>query len=81
MKSEIINGLMPILSDKTGRVPIILPIVMGIKTHTKEDDNNSKKDVQSKKVINKKEIPIKINNYIIKITITLGMDNSYFFIY
>ena len=56
MKSEIINGLMPILSDKTGRVPIILPIVMGIKTHTKEDDNNSKKDVQSKKVINKKEI-------------------------
>ena len=39
MKSEIINGLMPILSDKTGRVPIILPIVMGIKTHTKEDDN------------------------------------------
>ena len=47
---------MPILSDKTGRVPIILPIVMGIKTHTKEDDNNSKKDVQSKKVINKKEI-------------------------
>ena len=59
MKSEIINGLMPILSDKTGRVPIILPIVMGIKTHTKEDDNNSKKDVQSKKVINKKEIPNK----------------------
>ena len=59
MKSEIINGLMPILSDKTGRVPIILPIVMGIKTHTKEDDNNSKKDVQSKKAINKKEIPSK----------------------
>ncbi len=56
MKSEIINGLMPILSDKTGRVPIILPIVICFKTHTKEDDNNSKKDVQSKKVINKKEI-------------------------
>lgn len=33
MKSEIINGLMPILSDKTGRVPIILPIVMDIKTN------------------------------------------------
>ena len=59
LNKEIINGLMPILSDKTGRVPIILPIVMGIKTHTKEDDNNSKKDVQSKKVINKKEIPNK----------------------
>ena len=31
MKSEIINGLMPTLSDKTGRVPIILPIVMDVK--------------------------------------------------
>ena len=33
MKSEMINGLMPILSDKTGRVPIILPIVMDIKSN------------------------------------------------
>ena len=33
MKSEMINGLMPILSDKTGRVPIILPIVMDIKNN------------------------------------------------
>ena len=32
LKLEMINGLMPILSDKTGRVPIILPIVMDIKT-------------------------------------------------
>ena len=32
MKSEIINGLMPTLSDKTGRVPIILPIVIDVKT-------------------------------------------------
>ena len=32
MKSEIINGLIPSLSDKTGRVPIILPIVMDVKT-------------------------------------------------
>ena len=32
MKSEIINGLIPFLSDKTGRVPIILPIVMDVKT-------------------------------------------------
>lgn len=31
MKSEIINGLIPLLSDKTGRIPIILPIVMDIK--------------------------------------------------
>lgn len=33
MKNEMINGLMPILSDKTGRVPIILPIVMEVKTN------------------------------------------------
>ena len=32
MKSEIINGLIPFLSDKTCRVPIILPIVMDVKT-------------------------------------------------
>ena len=32
IKSEIINGLIPFLSDKTGRVPIILPIVMDVKT-------------------------------------------------
>lgn len=32
LKSEMINGLIPLLSDKTGRVPIILPIVMDIKT-------------------------------------------------
>ena len=32
MKTEMINGLIPILSDKTGRVPIILPIVMDIKS-------------------------------------------------
>ena len=38
MKSEMINGLMPILSDKTGRVPIILPIVMEVKSNkTKEE--------------------------------------------
>ena len=32
MKNEMVNGLIPILSDKTGRVPIILPIVMDIKS-------------------------------------------------
>ena len=35
LKSEIINGLMPFLSKKTGRVPIILPILMNIKSNTK----------------------------------------------
>ena len=31
IKQELINTLMPFLSDKTGRVPIILPIIMDIK--------------------------------------------------
>lgn len=31
LKQEIINDLMPLLSDRTGRVPIILPIIMDIK--------------------------------------------------
>ena len=30
IKNELINGLMPFLSNKTGRVPIILPIIMNI---------------------------------------------------
>ena len=34
LKAEIINGLMPFLSEKTGRVPIILPIIMNIKEKT-----------------------------------------------
>ena len=45
MKSEMINGLMPLLSDKTGRVPIILPIVMGIKT-SDASINNKKEEVK-----------------------------------
>ena len=32
LKTEIINGLMPFLANKTGRVPIILPIIMNVKT-------------------------------------------------
>ena len=35
LKQEIINGLMPFLSSKTGRVPIILPIIMNINTKNK----------------------------------------------
>ena len=31
IKLELINGLMPFLSSKTGRVPIILPIIMDSK--------------------------------------------------
>ena len=36
LKQELINGLMPFLSNKTGRVPIILPIIMNIKTKEKK---------------------------------------------
>ncbi len=38
IKSELINGLMPFLADKTGRVPIILPIIMNI--NEKEETKN-----------------------------------------
>jgi len=33
LKQELINNLMPFLSDKTGRIPIILPIIMDIKSN------------------------------------------------
>ena len=36
LKNELINGLMPFLSEKTGRVPIILPIIMDIKNYSNE---------------------------------------------
>jgi len=36
LKSELINGLIPFLSDKTGRIPIILPIIMDIKNYNIE---------------------------------------------
>jgi len=32
IKNELINELMPMLSERTGRVPIILPVIMDIKT-------------------------------------------------
>ena len=35
VKNEIINGLMPFLLKATGRVPIILPIIMDIKNYNK----------------------------------------------
>ncbi len=44
LKVEIINGLIPILSDKTGRVPIILPIVMGIKDEDDSEDEDGLDD-------------------------------------
>ncbi len=37
IKNELINGLMPFLAEKTGRVPIILPIIMSIKNYSKEE--------------------------------------------
>lgn len=36
LKSELINGLIPFLSEKTGRIPIILPIIMDIKNYNNE---------------------------------------------
>lgn len=44
IKAELINGLMPMLSEKTGRVPIILPIILDIKdykTQTKTSKSKS----------------------------------------
>ena len=44
IKNEVINGLMPMLSEATGRIPIILPIIMDIKDHkiqTKTSKTNS----------------------------------------
>ena len=36
LKTELINGLIPFLSEKTGRIPIILPIIMDIKNYNNE---------------------------------------------
>ena len=36
IKNDLINGLMPMLSEQTGRVPIILPIIMDIKDHNQQ---------------------------------------------
>lgn len=47
MKTAIINGLMPLLSEKTGRVPIILPIVMDVKNGGKATGTESGNGGQS----------------------------------
>ena len=33
IKNDLINELMPLLSEKTGRVPIILPVILDIKDY------------------------------------------------
>ena len=40
LKNELINGLMPFLADKTGRVPIILPIIMNIDNYNEINEKN-----------------------------------------
>jgi ribonuclease J len=47
LKNDLINGLMPFLAENTGRVPIILPILMNIDTK-KIENNSSKKEELSK---------------------------------
>ena len=55
MKSEIINGLMPILSDKTGRVLLSYLLLWALKRILKEDDNNSKKMFSLRKLLIRKK--------------------------
>ena len=40
IKNELINGLVPILQEKTGRVPIILPVIMDIKDFKTQTKNS-----------------------------------------
>ena len=35
LKTNLINELVPVLANKTGRVPIILPIILDIKNNNK----------------------------------------------
>ena len=42
LKNELINGLMPFLADKTGRIPIILPIIMDIKNYSPDNKATEK---------------------------------------
>ncbi len=37
LKTDIINELIPLLSEKTGRVPIILPIIMNVKDYVSDN--------------------------------------------
>ena len=45
IKNELINKLMPFLSDKTGRVPIILPIIMDIKNYSQDTQKQEQKNL------------------------------------
>lgn len=45
IKNELINKLMPFLSDKTGRVPIILPIIMDIKNYPQDNQKQEPKNL------------------------------------
>ena len=50
IKTEVINGLIPMLSNATGRLPIILPIIMDIKdAPTQVDIKKEKKQKVPKK--------------------------------
>jgi len=49
IKNEVINGLMPILSEATGRIPIILPIIMDIKDHKIQTETKEKNKTKTPK--------------------------------
>ena len=40
LKTDLINELVPVLANKTGRVPIILPIIMDIKNRMQKNTEN-----------------------------------------
>ena len=56
LKNDIINGLMPFLKESTGRVPIILPILMNIET---KDKNNKELTKETKNKVSKEEVQVK----------------------
>lgn len=51
IKNELLNGLMPMLSEATGRIPIILPIILDIKDYQapKATPTKTKKTLNNKK--------------------------------
>jgi len=89
IKNELINELMPLLSEKTGRIPIILPIILDIKDFSEE--KNSKKKilttttakkkadkeiVKQKKVIRKKKVVKNDTIKKVKVTKTKKQEKS-----